>query len=78
MITNYLHRAYKICNSWKDFHHEIHHIKQILINNNYANTVVDKHTKEFISKMINNETPTKNKTKIEVFYKNEMNGRWVN
>ena len=38
--------------------------------------MVDKHIKEFISKKINNETPTMNKTKIEVFYKNQMNGNY--
>ena len=61
VITNYLHRVYKIFNTWQDFHNEIEHIKQILINN-FPNYLVDKHIKNFIdkrTKYINNKKKIK-------------------
>ena len=48
VITNYLTRAYKICDSWQDFHNEVKHIKQVLVNNNYSNKTVDLHIKKFL------------------------------
>ena len=69
---NYLQRAYKICNTWQEFHQEVQHIKQVLINNNFTNTVVDNHIKTFISNRLHNQKPLANKTKTEIFYKNQM------
>ena len=40
--------------------------------NNFTNAVVYNHVKEFINKKIYNEKPTNNKTKIDIFYKNQM------
>ena len=61
VITNYLHRVYKIFNTWQDFHNEIEHIKQILINN-FPNYLVDKLIKNFIEKE-HNISITKKRTK---------------
>ena len=78
VITNYLNRAYNITNNWLEFHQEAQHIKQILINNNFTNTVVDTHIKKFINKKINNEESIKNENKnpIKVLYKNQMQNNY--
>merc|ERR1712228_450412 len=34
VISNFIHRTYKITQNWSDFHLELQHIKQMLINNN--------------------------------------------
>ena len=50
VIMSYLTRAYKVSTTWNDFDIEVNHIKQILINNNYSNTFVDKNIQKFGSK----------------------------
>ena len=34
VAKNYLNHAYKVSSNWEDFHNEVVHIKQVLINNN--------------------------------------------
>ena len=70
VITNYLNRAYKVCTNWKDFNLEISKIKQILINNDYPNTIVEKHIKYFLNKKMTNKTTINNN--IKIFYKNQF------
>ena len=41
VITNYLHRVFKVSSTWSDFHNEVKYIKQMLIDNNYPNYLVD-------------------------------------
>ena len=50
VIFSYINRAYKITQNWQDFHNELKHIKQLLVNNNYSNQLIDKHIKRFIDK----------------------------
>ena len=72
MITNYLHRAYKITNTWKEFTNEIEHIKQMFINK-FTNTIVDKNIKYFINKKMNKEENKNNiKNVINLYYNNQM------
>ena len=76
VIKNYLRRAYKICKSWTDFHQEIQLIKQMLVNNNYSNTLVDNNIKMFINNKINNESNDNNSNKIKIYYQNQMHGNY--
>ena len=50
VIVNYLNRAYKVSMTWSDFHNEVRHIKQKLVNNNYSNKVVDLEIKLFLER----------------------------
>ena len=53
VIINFLNRAYSICSSWELFNTEINRIKQILINNNFPNYVVDRNIAKFLNNKMN-------------------------
>ena len=73
VITNYLHRAFKISNTWSDFHNEIQFIKQMLINNNYPNYLVDCEIKRFLeNKLATDPSNEINKTPLKIYYGNQM------
>lgn len=71
-----MNRAYKTCNNWKDFDKEIEHIKQILINNNYPNNIVDKHIKNFINKKLDEQSKETGKNNLNIYYKNQMHANY--
>ena len=77
VISNYLHRAYKISQNWSDFHAEILHIKQLLVNNNYSNSLIDKQIESFLNNKFspghNNDT---NKTKIPLYYQSQFHSNY--
>ena len=50
VIKNFLHRSHKICSTWELFMYEVDRIKQMLINNNFPNAVVDLQIRKFIAK----------------------------
>ena len=56
VIKNFLHRAYNICSDYISLTTEIARIKQLLINNNFPNYLVDQVTKEFINKKQEQQT----------------------
>ena len=60
VIKNFLHRAYVICSNWDNLTAEIGRIKQLLINNNFPNSIVDATISSFISKKIEKERPINN------------------
>ena len=61
VIKKNLHRAYNICSDYISLTTEIARIKQLLINNNFPNYLVDKVTKEFINKKQDNKLHSQNK-----------------
>ena len=67
VINNYLNRAYKLTETWQDFHTEILHIKQRLINNNYTNKLVDEQIKKFLEQKQNCRHQNQKKP-ISVYY----------
>ena len=71
VITNYLNRAYKVSKTWEDFHIEVLHIKQRLINNNYTNSMVDSEIKKFSSQK-ETKNNKKDKNSIPVYYESQM------
>ena len=75
VINNYLGRAYKVSQTWQQFHIEVNQIKQILINNNYSNQTVDKHIDQFIYNKIE---PTNNlpQNSIPLYYKNQIHSNY--
>jgi hypothetical protein len=42
VVRTFLHRAYKISSSWELLHSEMQRIKQLLTNNNYPITIIEK------------------------------------
>ena len=71
VITNYLNRAYKVSKTWEDFHIEVLHIKQRLINNNYTNSMVDSEIKKFLAQK-ETKNNKKDKNSIPVYYESQM------
>ena len=79
VLTNFLKRALSVSSDWDAFISEIDRIKQTLVNNGYANSFVDKHVKQFVSKIglqqIN--MPPPNGTIKKVYYKNYMSKNYL-
>ena len=75
VITNYLNRAYKVSKTWKEFHTEILHIKQRLINNNYTNTMVDQEIKKFLTQKETQNTK-RNKNILPIYYESQMHANY--
>ena len=72
VVNNYIHRAFKYSQTWDSFHNEIQRIKQMLINNNYSNTLVDHEINKYLDKSF---SPTPNHSEqniIPIYYKNQM------
>ena len=66
VISNYLNRTFKILQNWIDFHNEIKHIKQTLINNNYKISMVDQQNNNFINNHYTNNNNNNNETSIPI------------
>ena len=81
-----LHRAYNICSDYISLTTEIARIKQLLINNNFPNYLVDQVTKEFINKKQDNKLHAQNKrdtanteqqnNQVEFYYRNQMTSNY--
>ena len=71
VITNYLNRAYKISDSWSSFHNEVMHIKQVLVNNNYSNTIVEQHIKKFLENKLSSSKLRQCPNKIPIYYQSQ-------
>ena len=77
VILNYLNRAYKITKNWEDFHYEVTHIKQVLVNNNFSNTMIDKLTQKFLNNRVAVPKSTNAiKTVLPIYYHNQMHGNY--
>ena len=75
VITNYLNRAYRISMNWDDFHTEVDHMKQMLINNNYSNNIIDRQIEKFVTnKLISNSinTPESPRSTIDLYYRSQF------
>ena len=76
VIFSYINRAYKITQSWQDFHIELDRIKQLLINNNYSNRDVDVHIHKFLDKKMQPEVEQNKLKPINVYYENQMHNNY--
>ena len=76
VIQSFLNRAYKVNQNWQDFHSELQYIKQMLINNNYSNTLVDKQISKFIDSKFTTTTIEPNKPTITIYYQNQMHSNY--
>ena len=73
VISNYINRAFKISSTWSEFHTELNHMKQRLINNNYSNKMVDTQIDKFLKlKLTASESNKKErKTPLTVYYQSQ-------
>ena len=76
VITNYLNRAYKVSDSWQSFHEEVVHIKQVLVNNNYSNKIVEQHIKTFLENKLNSSNFKQCPHKIRIYYQNQHHSNY--
>ena len=76
VITNYLNRAYRISDSWQDFHNEITHIKQMLVNNNYSNKTVDVQIKKFLHHKQSPPLIESQNTLIPIYYHSQTHSNY--
>ena len=76
VISNYLHRAYKVSQNWSDFHTELQHVKQVLTNNNYTNRVVDQQIKFFLDRIHSQLPPKPTTTKIPLYYNSQFHSNY--
>ena len=72
VVINFLNRAYKVTNSWHDFHNEVLIMKQMLINNNYSNSVVDRLVEKFVQGKLNKCISIEQKVNIPIYYHAQM------
>ena len=54
VVKTFLHRAYSISSDWAAFHNEVKRIKQVLVNNNFPFSMIDKITSNFINTKMKN------------------------
>jgi hypothetical protein len=74
VIKTLLHRAYNICSSWEYFHIEVSRIKQLLTNNNFPTTVIDKTIREFMDVKFNTKANQKqNIEKLQLYFEGQNN-----
>ena len=71
VISTFLQRAYNISSSWSNFTQELTRIKQLLINNNFSNAVVDEAFNIFINRKFSPPTAKINCTHA-VYYENQF------
>ena len=71
VITNMLHRGFKILSNMQLFQQEIRRIKHFFSNNNYPMKVVDQCIKSFLQSKTR-QNPRDDKAQIVVYYQNQM------
>ena len=86
VIISYVKRAWSTCSTHEYFDAEISRVKQVLVNNGYTNTLIDRIIRNFMDKVTkptqqNNSTTTNNNNtppqeKVRLFYKNQMNSAY--
>ena len=76
VVNNYINRAYKVTTNWSDFHNELVFIKQMLVNNDYSNSLIDNLINKFINHKITPDKQEAPKTIIPIYYNNQMHNNY--
>ena len=71
VISSYLNRAYNISDNWIDFHEEVVHTKQLLVNNNFSNTMVDHQIKKFLEQKLSPKQHKEGENTIQIYYQGQ-------
>ena len=72
VIKTLLHRAFHICSNWDNFHNEVERLKQLLTNNNFPISIIDKTLKQFLEKRVTNEQPSPTSSHITLYFQGQM------
>ena len=73
VVLSFVKRAWTTCTSYEFFLSEITRVKQVLVNNSYTNSLVDKVIKDFLQRVKTTPTPVeKDQTKQDIYYMNQM------
>ena len=72
VISNFIHRIYKITQNWTDFHTELKYTKQMLINNNYSNSLVDNQIRKFLDRIHSPKPNDIVQDTIDLYYNSQM------
>ena len=75
VINDYLNRAFSISTNWTQFHSEIQHIKQTLVNNNYPCIMIDNKIKAFLEKLHSPQVQ-QNTSTIPIYFQNQMHSNY--
>ena len=78
VITSYVNRAFTHCSSWKLINKELERISQVLVNNGYANSEIQKVIKRKMQNFMN-ETQTNEQERsrpIKLYYKSYMSSSY--
>ena len=75
IISAYIRRALSHCSSWKTTVDEIEHAAQVLVDNGYSNSQIEKVVKNVMDKWYNNENNVREDC-IKVFYKNQYHNNY--
>jgi hypothetical protein len=67
-----LHRGYHISSSWDLFHTEVTRIKQLLTNNNFPMTLIDRTINNFVKQKVLKNPSIIPKRQIQLFFQNQM------
>ena len=57
-VIGFVHRIYRACSNWTNFHESIERAKNILVKNQYPPAFTDKYIKDTISKIVCKENKT--------------------
>jgi hypothetical protein len=76
LVKTFLHRAYTICSDWASFHIEVSRIKQLLINNNFPQVMLDKIINNFINHKLEQEDKSRDNDGINLFFKGQMTSQY--
>ena len=73
VVRAFVRRALRICSDYDLLHAEFNRIRQILVNNGYANCEVDREINLLLGNHLNRQTKPKNESVCTVYYRNYMN-----
>ena len=76
VIRAFVRRALRVCSSYDLLHVEFCRIKQLLVNNGYTNTDVDKEIKFLLDIHMNKQTKQSNSTVSHLYYRNYMSSQY--
>ena len=76
VVNSLLYRSYKLCSSWDSFHCEVLRVKQLLTNNNFPMSVIDKSINKFLNKIMNNNNSVTNVNSIKFYFHNQMSANY--
>ena len=76
VIRTFLHRAHSVTSTWESFHQEIIAVRQLLTNNGYPISLLEKEIYTFINSKFDTKTNGSPTQAITIFYKNQFTSNY--